>query len=137
MSSWRQIAFRTGMIALALAAAAWFALGIRQAHELTTVSAQLARSPRLSAAQARSADALLDAAGTLNPDKQVALLRGQVALAAGGAAAAQRIFLQLARGEPMNINAWAWLVRAAGSDHRLIRLGLEHIAQLSPKVPAS
>ncbi len=121
------------MVALVLAA--WFALGIRESHEINTVTS-IASAGRLTPPQVRRADDLLQSAGTLNPDRQVQLLRGQVALAAGRSGDAQRLFLQVGHAEPMNLNAWAGLVRAAGSNHGLIRLALDNIARLAPKVPA-
>lgn len=120
----------------ALVVAAWFAFGIRQTHELNTVTSILAKGGSLNAVQAKRADDLLDSAGALNPDGQVPLLRGEVALAAGHRADAQHTILRLVREEPMNLDAWAWLARAAGSNHRLILLAFDNIAKLSPRLRA-
>jgi predicted Zn-dependent protease len=120
----------------ALVVAAWFALGIRQTHELNTVTSILSGHPTLGVAQVKRADGLLDSAGTLNPDGQVSLLRGEVSLAAGRTADAQRTILQVTRDEPLNVDAWAALARTAGSNHRLILLALGNIGKLVPKVPS-
>jgi hypothetical protein len=117
----------------ALVVAAWFALGARESHELNTVSS-IVSAGHLTAQQAKHADDLLQSAGTLNPDHQVQLLRGQVALATGDLAAAQRIILHVAGEEPDNIDAWAELARAAGSNHRLILLSFNNVARLSPRL---
>ena len=45
-----------------------------------------------------------------------------------------RIVLDLARQEPDNINAWAQLARAAGSNHRLILLAFDNFFRLSPRL---
>lgn len=118
----------------ALVVAAWFALGVRETHELNTVTSLLAGQPRLTAAQAKRADDLLQSAGTLNPDRQEELLRGEVALAAGNVAAAQRIVLNVAHEEPDNIAVWDELARAAGSNHRLILLAFDNFLRLSPRL---
>lgn len=121
-------------VVAALVVAAWFALGVRESHELNTVTSLLAGHPRLTAAQAARADALLSSAATLNPDRQEELDRGEVALAAGHLPAAQRIILQVAREEPDNIDVWADLARAAGSNHRLILRAFDNFARLSPRL---
>jgi predicted Zn-dependent protease len=120
-------------VIVALVVAAWFALGIRETHELNTVTSILSAG-QLTPAQARHADDLLQSAGTLNPDHQVQLLRGEVALATGDLPAAQRIILHVAREEPDNIDAWAELARAAGSNHQLILLPFNNVARLSPRL---
>jgi hypothetical protein len=119
----------------ALVVAAWFALGVRETHELNTVASILSTG-HLTAPQAKHADDLLQSAGTLNPDRQPELLRGEVALAAGNVAAAQRIVLHVASEEPDNIAVWAELARAAGSNHRLILLAFDNFARLSPRLRA-
>ena len=118
----------------ALVVATWFALGVRESHELNTVTSLLAGNPRLTAGQAAHADGLLSSAGTLNPDHQEQLLRGEVALAAGNVAAAQRIVLNVAHQEPDNIAVWDELARAAGSNHRLILLAFDNFLRLSPRL---
>jgi predicted Zn-dependent protease len=128
------VVVRIVLVVVALVVAAWFALGVREAHELNTVTSLLAAQPRLTAAQAAHADGLLSSAGTLNPDRREELLRGEVALAAGNEAVAQRIILRVAREEPDNIDAWAQLARAAGSNHRLVLLAYDNIARLSPRL---
>ena len=119
---------------IAIALCAWFAIGIRQAHDTAKATAILSGSGPLSPSQLRAAAGALRGAKLLNPDTEVAVLRGQLALREGNAARAQRIFEDAGRQEPRNIEAWAWLARAAGSNHALIRLALDNIARLEPKV---
>jgi predicted Zn-dependent protease len=128
------VVVRIVSVVAALVVAAWFALGVRESHELNTVTSLLAGNPRLTAGQAAHADGLLSSAGTLNPDHQEQLLRGEVALAAGNVAAAQRIVLNVAHQEPDNIAVWDELARAAGSNHRLILLAFDNFLRLSPRL---
>ncbi len=70
---------RAGMVLVAAVACAWFALGVRQAHD-TDAATALVDGAKLSASQARKADSLLKSAAALNPDREIDLLRAQVAL---------------------------------------------------------
>ncbi len=97
---------------LAIVVCAWFALGIRQAHDIDRASAIVSAGRSVSAAQLRGVDSVLSSAAELNPDSQVNLLRGQVALLAGKRARAAQIFGRLVRDEPMNIQAWVSLAEA-------------------------
>jgi predicted Zn-dependent protease len=128
------VVVRIASAVTALVVAAWFALGVRETHELNTVTSLLAGQPRLTASQAKHADDLLHSAGTLNPDRQEDLLRGEVAFAAGNVAATQRIVLHIAHQEPDNIAVWGELARVAGSNHRLILLAFTNVARLSPRL---
>ena len=86
--------------------------------------------PSLSAAQAAHANSLLRAAGTLNPDQQVNLLRGDVAALRNQTPRAARIFQRVADREPMNINAWVLLARADYGKGRPLANAVAHIAAL-------
>lgn len=119
---------------LALVSCAWFVLSARQAHALTAATAIVSQSTPLSTAQARHAASLLDSAGTLNPDRQVDVLRGQLALARGEVPAAQRILLGVVRAEPENLNAWIALLRASKNSPALFQRALTRIDQLLPPV---
>jgi predicted Zn-dependent protease len=111
--------------------AAWFALGIRQAHDIARATSIVSSSARLTPAQAAHANALLNSAGTLNPDQEVDILRARVQGALGDNAAADRILAGVTRREPEDLEAWAYVGRLAQDkavlDHALIR-----IAQLDP-----
>jgi hypothetical protein len=107
---------RTALAAFALLACAWFALAARQAHEINAASALLSGGGALSAAQAREADALLSSAATLNPDRQVDVLRAQVALARGDQRRARSILEPVVRQEPDNLSAWVQYARASTHD---------------------
>lgn len=119
--------------ALAVVATAWFVLGARQARELTDATA-IADANQVSAAQARHAGQLLDAAGTLNPDREVDLVRAALAADRNQTRRAQLIIERATRAEPENLVAWDLLAQISGSSSRLEGEALRHIALLHPPV---
>jgi predicted Zn-dependent protease len=122
-------------VCAAVIVCAWFALGIRQAHDIsraTTVVGGLNGQTRLTAAQAREANSLLNSAATLNPDRTVEVLQARVALLRGDRAQAKRILLGVLASEPDNLDAWYGLATSA-SDSATINHALARIAQLEPK----
>jgi predicted Zn-dependent protease len=121
--------------ALALAACAWFALGARQAVNTSRASSIVSGTSKLSSAQARHALALLDDAGTLNPDQNVDILRAQAYLASGDAPAARRVLGAVTRQERQNVEGWLWLARASGANAALFYDSLRHVRQLEPRLP--
>jgi predicted Zn-dependent protease len=127
-------AARLALLAIALIMAAWFALGGSQADEINTVTSVLASNSHLSSAQASSADGLLSSAGFLNPDRNVTLLRGQVALQSGGVHAAQRLLAQVTSAEPDNIDAWAETAHAYGGNFRIAQHAYAELARLDPLI---
>jgi hypothetical protein len=130
----RASAIRAISVLVALVACAWFVIGIRQARSVSEVTSIIGQGRPLSPAQVRHANALLDTAGTLNPDIEVQLLRGEVALRAGRRARAEQIFKAAARQEPDNVEPWLWVARGAGSDASTALLALHTIVRLVPRV---
>jgi len=126
---------RAAVIALALVICAWFALGIRQANDTQDAAALVTGAPRLGAAQARHAASLLTAARALNPDAQVDVLRGELALQQGDARRARRILSAVVRREPQSLNGWIWLARSSSDDPATFRRALARARQLVPAVP--
>jgi predicted Zn-dependent protease len=122
------------VVLLSLAACAWFALGIRQAHDVNAATAIIAGHTPLSPGQARRARALLRQAGRLNPDANVELLRAQLALRQGDARRARAIAASVTRSEPQNIQAWLAYGRASAHDPRGFALALRHLNELAPTV---
>jgi predicted Zn-dependent protease len=121
---------RVAVIAVALAAVAWFGLGIHQSADLSAATS-IASRPHPSAAQARHANALLDSAGTLNPDRTVDITRAQLALARGDDAQARSILERVVRAEPQNLTAWIGLERASGNDSHEREIAFAHAVVLS------
>lgn len=119
---------------LALVCCAWFALAAVQSHDLDAASAIINRSGPLTPALASRASSLISSAGTLNPDREVDLLRGQLAEARGDLPAAQRIFLGVAGAEPQNLQAWIALARASKGAPALFTLSIARIGRLLPPI---
>ncbi|HWE07857.1 MAG TPA: hypothetical protein VG325_00805 [Solirubrobacteraceae bacterium] len=121
---------RPALLLVAVAACAWFALGVRQSHEVDgATSVVSAANP--TAAQLRAAAAQLRSASFLNPDRTVDILRARVAIKQHRLPQARRILAAATRGEPENLEAWIWftgtnLGRPAGM------LGRARIIALDP-----
>jgi predicted Zn-dependent protease len=126
---------RIGLAALAAVACAWFALGIRQAHDLTQATA-IATSRPISRAQAARASSLLSAAGTLNPDSQVKLVRAALLFDMGAVSRAVSLADEVTRQEPMNPVAWQELAVVSYHNFGELAKAFRHIRELSPPVPA-
>jgi predicted Zn-dependent protease len=127
---------RAVLVVVALVVCAWFVLGIVQAQDTQRATALIAGGNRLSPAQARHARALLDSAGTLNPDLTIDLLRGQLAADQHQLAAAERIAQSVARREPLSLAAWSQLAYAAArrGDRTRLVVAARHISELYPKL---
>jgi hypothetical protein len=119
---------------LALVICGWFALGIRQAHDIAGATSIVSGQAPLDAGQDNRVAALLRSAGALNPDAAVDVLRGRLALNEGHRFEAQRILGDVVRREPMNLEAWIWLGQAAYGNAQLQKLTIGNIARLDPQV---
>lgn len=127
---WHMRLARVVTAGVALVVVAWFALGAHQARELDHARTLISAASSLSAAQAARADSMLAAAGTLNPDQEVNLLRARVALLKGDRPQAARILEQLVRSEPLNLEGWVWLAQAAVSDRTIFGQAILNIRRL-------
>lgn len=122
-------------LALALFACAWFALGIRQARDTSRAAAIVSSTAPLSQHQVQQANSLLDAAGALNPDTEVSLLRAQLDRDQQNYAGARVIVEGVVAKEPKNVQAWQSLARSSvGSQQTFVR-ALRCIRRLVPVVP--
>ncbi len=122
-------ATRAAMIAVALVVGAWFALGVRQAIDTSRATSIVSGPGNLDPAGARRADSLLHAAGELNPDRTVDILRAQLQDSQGQSSRAERLLLRVVHSEPMNILAWFALATAA-TDKPTVSLAFTQIARL-------
>ncbi len=123
------------MLAVAVLVCAWFGVGVRQALDTSHATAIVNLTSKLTAAQVAHARSLLHAAGQLNPDRQVAMLRGQLALDEGDTADAERILRGVTAAEPLNIQAWALLAQADQTrDRTEFVLAIRTIGRLDPRV---
>jgi predicted Zn-dependent protease len=110
-----------------------FAIGVRQARDVDHATALLSGGPHISRSDAAQAASLLHSAGQLNPDRQVDVLRAQLAQERGDRGGAERILRGVVAAEPMNATAWVALARST-TDRATLRLAFRRLAQLVPPV---
>jgi hypothetical protein len=103
------LAIRLLLVAVAVAVCGWFILGVRAAHDQQRVAALVQRSGPVTSAEASGALRSLDHAGTLNPDRELDILRAQVLLRVGDYAREARILKDIVASEPRNLDAWVVL----------------------------
>jgi predicted Zn-dependent protease len=124
---------RAVIVALAVATAAWFILGARQARDTARATSIISASSSLSKTQAQRAMSFISAAGELNPDSGVDLLRAQVEAERGRRQAAVRILVGLTLREPDNAVIWDQLAHAA-TNARVVAHALRQLAELTSPV---
>jgi hypothetical protein len=120
--------------ALAVILTAWFALVSVQARD-TDVATNIINGPAPPAARARQARDLLDTAAILSPDREVDLLRSQLAHSLGDNAQARRLAAAVTRSEPDNAEAWFQLIRVSTGPK--VAGELQHLGSLVPTVTTS
>jgi predicted Zn-dependent protease len=119
-------------VVVALMLCAWFVIGIRQANGVSTATDVVAAGRGAPAHQVASAAAALRSAEFLNPDQNVNILRGRLAIARGQLRQAQQILAQVTRREPLNLEAWIWFTGANLGNKSEARIGSARIAELDP-----
>jgi Flp pilus assembly protein TadD len=124
-------ALRLGISIGAAIVAAWFVLGWVQARDAGRAQALISSQP-LSRQSARQASSLLDSAAELNPDRNIDILRAQLADERHNSALAVRIMEGVTRAEPMNIEAWRELGVVATHNHQpnLAQTAFVHVLHL-------
>jgi hypothetical protein len=132
----RSVAARIVALAVAVLACAWFALGVRQAHDTDAATSLIGAggSAALRAGVAAHAASLLRAAGQLNPDRTVDLLRSQLDVRQGHSAQGRAVALSVTQAEPQNIQAWIAYGRASPDDPAGFGEALRHLNELAPPV---
>lgn len=121
---------RIALALVALAACAFFAVGIHQAHDVSAAQGIL-DSAKVTTSQALRARSQLDSAGFLNPDRTVAVTRGQLDLRLNDPAAAFAVFRRLVSQEPENVQAWLGLTESAYGKP-ILGVALRKLAALDP-----
>ena len=124
---------RAVIVAVAVATAAWFGVGARQARDTARATSIIAGSSSLSRTEAQRALSLLSAAGELNPDSEVDLLRAQVEAERGDRKAAVGILVRLTRTEPDNAAIWDQLAHTT-TNFRVFTNALRQLAALTSPV---
>ena len=131
-------ALRWAILASALVVCAWFVLGAVQTHDVNHATALIDRSSTPSVALTARIMRLLDGAATLNPDRNVDLLRAQAQTRGGENRAAVRTALAVTHAEPLNIDAWTVLGFAAQHvDPAEARAAQNEQTRLAPPVSAA
>jgi hypothetical protein len=129
------LALRLSVLAFAVVACVWFAIGVVQTHDQTKAEGLLDRFSTPTPATTASIMSLLGDAGTLNPDHNIELDRSQAQTRAGRAQAGVATAERVVTAEPQNVNAWLVLGFAAGRvDPALARRARAKVAQLAPPV---
>jgi hypothetical protein len=123
-------------LAAAVVVAAWFAVGIRQAQGTDQAAAILSSPGPLTSAQEHHVSTLLRGASLLNPDREVDLLKSQLALKEDNVSQARRIALSVTMLEPQNAEAWLDVIDTATSDESTFFLVLRRLHELVPPIPA-
>jgi predicted Zn-dependent protease len=126
---------RIAGLVVALAACAWYALGIRQTHETNRATAIVSASTPLSAEQVREASSLLGSANVLNPDSTPDVLRAQLERDQGQLSQARATLERVLAREPENIVAWLWLAKSSTGNPKAGIGALLQIRRLMPAVP--
>jgi predicted Zn-dependent protease len=127
---------RAMLVASAVVVCAWFALGVRQAIDLTQATALLSNGNRIAPRAAAQVRSRLDAARLLNPDRNVEILRAQLYDELGERRRASGLMREVVAAEPLNVQAWGWLAKSAVDPHTL-GLALKKITELIPPIHAS
>ena len=123
---------RIAAAAVALVVGAFFALGIVQSHNLSAAQSVVDNARNVTPALAARARSDLDTAATLNPDRTVAMTRGQLDLRIGDIAAARVVFNHLVAAEPKNVAAWLGLSESLYGTSQLV-VALAKLAALDPQ----
>jgi predicted Zn-dependent protease len=129
------IAIRAVLLTVALAACAWFALGVRASHDQDAATNLLNRHNLLTAAEANQAFSLINDAKALDPDEALNILRAQVEFHSGHSYRAVAIARQVVRSEPLNADGWFVAeLMSRQADPALNRLAQARLRQLVPPV---
>jgi hypothetical protein len=128
---------RAASAVVALVVCAWFALGVREARDTSKASALVSKPRFATAAEAREVRSLLHDARLLNPDEELNILRGRLALQRRDQRLARQIFAEVTRSEPRNLEGWLWLAHASASNQSLFDYALTRVRKLEPILPTS
>jgi predicted Zn-dependent protease len=127
-------AVRSALVAVALVAGAWLALGVR-ALALESDAGQVLDRARQGPVETAEVNAALDdlaQAGRLSPDQAPVIRQGELLAAAGRDEEARAVARRVTRAEPDNLQAWflAWVV--ADPDKRAKEHAKRHLLELNP-----
>ena len=126
---------RISVLVVAVAACAWFALAVVQSIDTTRATAIVSSSAPMTAQRARHVRSLLDTAQTLNPDRTITMLRGELASELNQPARAVALLESVTAAEPLNADAWVTLARVAlHHDTPALERAVTHLGELDPRI---
>lgn len=126
---------RGALVLGAVIVCAWFALGAVQTRNENRATDLIDSFQTPTPALTAHILGLLDTAATLNPDRNVDLLRAQALTRSGHPDAGLRVAERVVAAEPLNIDAWTVYGFAARPGHpRLFRLAELKLRRLAPPV---
>jgi predicted Zn-dependent protease len=126
---------RAAALVLALAACAWFGLGVVQARDIDRATTIIAGPVPLSPAEAAHAGSLVHTAATLDPDSDIQLLRAELAADQGHTASAIAQLRSVVASEPENLDAWVALAQLAlHRDRALLTRAAIQVDHLDPRL---
>jgi cytochrome c-type biogenesis protein CcmH/NrfG len=126
---------RVAVVVVALAAAAFLAVGYTAARAEDDLARLNVGTPRPGPADVARARDLAATAGRATPGERGAILEAEILRRAGEAAAATRLLQAAVEREPENAEAWLGLSRVA-TDPALRRRAAQRVRELVPPVPA-
>ncbi|MEO8967414.1 MAG: hypothetical protein ABI355_07430 [Solirubrobacteraceae bacterium] len=126
---------RGAFVLVAVIVCAWFALGAVQTRAQNHATDLIDSFSTPTQALTARVLGMLDTADTLNPDRNVDLLRAQALTRSGHPSAGLRVAQRVVAAEPLNINAWTVLGFAARPAHPAqFRLAERKLRELAPPV---
>ena len=128
-------AVRVALVALAVAAIAWLAVGAAASRSQDELRDLVASTERPTAADIARADELRRAAER-TPGSRPAMMEATLRLKGDDAAGARRVLEQAVEDEPENGEAWLLLARATeASDPARSQQAMARVRELAPQVP--
>jgi hypothetical protein len=126
---------RAALVLAGVIVCAWFLLGAVQTRDQNQATDLIdSLSTPTPALTARILN-MLDTAQTMNPDRNVDLLRAQALTRSGRPSAGLRVAERVVAAEPLNIDAWTVLGFAARPAHPVqFRLAERKLRELAPPV---
>jgi predicted Zn-dependent protease len=130
------IALRAALIAAAVAAVVWLAVGIAASRSQDELRELVSDTDRPTAAQIARADELRRAAER-TPGSRPALMEATLRMKGGDTTGARRVLEQVVQDEPDNGEAWLLLARATeDSDPARSDAAMARVRELAPQVPS-
>lgn len=130
------IAIRVGLVVLALLAGGWLVVGLQSVRLQDDADGVLAQARKGHVDQTQVTAALDDykKARRLSPDETPLIHQGELLLAVGRNAEAQKVTIQAIEKEPDNLQTWffGWVAAEAMKNEQGVRTAKRKILKLNP-----